>query len=118
MKVYKLNFQLHNQKTNILQSICHRDIKPSNILIFNKGGNPLYKVADLGSIKTLKKRAEQTLTSIKGTPSFLPQEVAYENIDNNINFKSVDIYSLGLVLLLVSSIPNVKENEIFNQSDR
>ena len=68
--------------------IIHRDIKPDNILVANSGD---YKLSDFGIAKT----TERTMSGTRaGTPGFIAPEVYH----NEPYGKSVDIYSLGMVL--------------------
>lgn len=70
--------------------VIHRDIKDDNIFVSGKG---VYKIGDFGVSKVLKdsSRAE----SLKGTPNFLAPEVY---LGKEGYTKSVDLYSLGIVL--------------------
>ena len=68
--------------------IIHRDIKPDNILVAN---NSDYKLGDFGIAKTTEKTMAGTRA---GTPGFIAPEVYH----NQPYGKSVDIYSLGMVL--------------------
>lgn len=70
------------------EGIIHRDIKPDNILVTDSGE---FKLGDFGVAKT----AERTMTGTRtGTPNFIAPEVYH----NEPYGKSVDIYSLGIVL--------------------
>lgn len=70
--------------------VIHRDIKDDNIFVSEQGE---YKIGDFGVSKVLKdsSRAE----SLKGTPNFLAPEVY---LGKEGYTKSVDLYSLGIVL--------------------
>ena len=69
--------------------IIHRDIKPDNIFV-NEFGN--YKLGDFGIARNLEKTT--TGLSQKGTFNYIAPEV-YKGDRYN---KSVDVYSLGIVL--------------------
>ena len=70
------------------KDIIHRDIKPDNILVSDSGD---FKLGDFGVAKT----AERTMAGTRtGTPNFTAPEVYH----NEPYGKSVDIYSLGMVL--------------------
>ena len=70
------------------KDIIHRDIKPDNILVSDSGD---FKLGDFGVAKT----AERTMAGTRtGTPNFTAPEVYH----NQPYGKSVDIYSLGMVL--------------------
>ena len=78
------------------QSVVHRDIKPENILITSKGQ---VKVADLGLAKILEDETSMTLTGTgMGSPHFMAPEQAEDacHVDHR-----VDIYSLGITLLML-----------------
>ena len=70
--------------------VIHRDIKDDNIFVSNKGE---YKIGDFGVSKILKDSSKAE--SLKGTPNFLAPEVYLGKEDYT---KSVDLYSLGIVL--------------------
>lgn len=70
--------------------VIHRDIKEANIFVSGKGE---FKIGDFGVSKMLKNgsRAE----SVKGSPDYLAPEVY---LGKEGYTKSVDLYSLGIVL--------------------
>lgn len=70
--------------------VIHRDIKDDNIFISDKGE---YKIGDFGVSKVLKDSSKAE--SLKGTPNFLAPEVY---LGKESYTKSVDLYSLGIVL--------------------
>ena len=70
--------------------VIHRDIKDDNIFISEKGE---YKIGDFGVSKVLKDSSKAE--SLKGTPNFLAPEVY---LGKESYTKSVDLYSLGIVL--------------------
>lgn len=70
--------------------VIHRDIKDDNIFVSEKGE---YKIGDFGVSKVLKDSSKAE--SLKGTPNFLAPEVY---LGKEGYTKSVDLYSLGIVL--------------------
>lgn len=70
--------------------VIHRDIKDDNIFVSDKGE---YKIGDFGVSKMLKDSPKAE--SLKGTPNFLAPEVFFGKESYT---KSVDLYSLGIVL--------------------
>ena len=70
--------------------IIHRDIKDDNIFVSDQGE---YKIGDFGVSKVLKDGSKAE--SLKGTPNFLAPEVY---LGKSGYTKSVDLYSLGVVL--------------------
>lgn len=70
--------------------VIHRDIKDDNIFVSEKGE---YKIGDFGVSKILKDSSKAE--SLKGTPNFLAPEVY---LGKESYTKSVDLYSLGIVL--------------------
>lgn len=72
------------------RGVIHRDIKDDNIFVSDKGE---YKIGDFGVSKVLKDSSKAE--SLKGTPNFLAPEVY---LGKEGYTKSVDLYSLGIVL--------------------
>lgn len=70
--------------------VIHRDIKDDNIFVSDKSE---YKIGDFGVSKVLKDSSKAE--SLKGTPNFLAPEVY---LGKEGYTKSVDLYSLGIVL--------------------
>ncbi len=70
--------------------VIHRDIKDDNIFVSSNGE---YKIGDFGVSKVLKNSSKAE--SMKGTPNFLAPEVY---LGKESYTKSVDLYSLGIVL--------------------
>ncbi len=70
------------------RAFIHRDIKPGNILVNDVGE---HKLTDFGIARTLD---HTTAVTGVGTPGYMSPEV-YTGADAN---KTVDIYSLGLVM--------------------
>ncbi|MCM1544170.1 MAG: protein kinase [Ruminococcus sp.] len=70
--------------------VIHRDIKDDNIFVSDNGE---YKIGDFGVSKILKDSSKAE--SLKGTPNFLAPEVY---LGKESYTKSVDLYSLGIVL--------------------
>lgn len=70
--------------------VIHRDIKDDNIFVSDKSE---YKIGDFGVSKALKDSSKAE--SLKGTPNFLAPEVY---LGKESYTKSVDLYSLGIVL--------------------
>lgn len=77
------------------KEIIHRDIKPDNIFV-NKDGN--YKLGDFGISKSLPDLSHGYAGTGIGTFAYLPAE----QLKGKYN-KTVDIYSLGLVLYELSN---------------
>ena len=70
-------------------NIIHRDVKPDNIFVNKKG---IYKLGDFGIAKHIEKTVSNM--SKKGTENYMAPEL-YKNEKGN---KTVDIYSLGIML--------------------
>jgi len=94
------------------ENIIHRDIKPGNILIQKKSG--IFKLGDFG----IAKKLENTTGGLsqKFTPKYMaPEKSRRQNYD-----KSVDIYSLGIVLYELLNdrrIPFQQNRQINSYSD-
>jgi len=75
--------------------IIHRDIKPANILISTMGD---VKVVDFGIAKAdFEDREAFTFTMVKGSQGFDAPERLHDVLDS----PAVDVYSLGLTLVLL-----------------
>lgn len=81
---------LHGLQCCHNNGIIHRDIKDDNIFVSE---NTEYKIGDFGVSKILKDSSKAK--SLKGTPNFLAPEVY---LGKESYTKSVDLYSLGIVL--------------------
>lgn len=81
---------LHGLQSCHDNGVIHRDIKDDNIFVSDKGE---YKIGDFGVSKVLKDSSKAE--SLKGTPNFLAPEVY---LGKEGYTKSVDLYSLGIVL--------------------
>ena len=93
------------------ENIVHRDIKPDNILVSPSGK---YMLTDFGIAKTL---VEETTMTAVGTGWYMAPEVARYTKAN----KTVDLYSLGLVmyeLLNNNRLPFLKTEGIVGALDR
>lgn len=81
---------LHGLQSCHNNGVIHRDIKDDNIFVSE---NNEYKIGDFGVSKILKDSSKAE--SLKGTPNFLAPEVY---LGKGSYTKSVDLYSLGIVL--------------------
>ena len=93
------------------KGIVHRDLKPANVLVDSSEN---LKVADVGLAKTFYKeksinskvgRGNSTylefMTSAAGTPLYMAPEMW-----SNRYKRSCDVFSLGLVFVMISECPN------------
>ena len=71
------------------KDVLHRDIKPENIFVNSKG---VYKLGDFGTAKKIDSSVSNL--SKKGTENYMAPEL-FKNEKGN---KTIDIYSLGIVL--------------------
>ena len=95
--------------------IVHRDLKPENILLITKGENSKIKLADFGVSKILG--PNEQCTESFGTISYVAPEVLQSKPYN----KSVDLWSVGVIIYLLLSgfLPFDDENsesEIIKQT--
>lgn len=80
--------QLHSN------DLVHRDLKPGNVLLQNRGGKPVPKVGDFGSVARLPD-ANGAVTASRHTMLYVPPE-GWE-VPSTFNRRS-DLYQVGLVL--------------------
>eukprot|EP01105_Mastigella_eilhardi_P002169 TRINITY_DN1261_c0_g1_i1.p1 TRINITY_DN1261_c0_g1~~TRINITY_DN1261_c0_g1_i1.p1 ORF type:complete len:803 (-),score=219.24 TRINITY_DN1261_c0_g1_i1:422-2830(-) len=78
------------------RKIAHRDLKPANILLSTKDENAQVKLCDFGFARTYNDDNQQLpiMQSELGSPLYEAPEIRYRNYG-----PSVDLWSLGLVLL-------------------
>ena len=93
--------------------VVHRDLKPANILIDQRSGKDIPRVADFGIAK-LKVDGAPGLTrdgSLLGTPSYMSPEQLRGDLDR-IDHRT-DIYALGAILyqLATGSLPHGEASE-------
>jgi len=75
--------------------VVHRDIKPENLLLTDKSGFPLVKLADFSLAEVY---LDKKLTLQCGTPGFIAPEIFNENVPYD---ETVDIFSLGITLFML-----------------
>ena len=85
---------MHNQKP----SIIHRDIKLENIMMKREGSEDVVKLADFGLSKICD---GQMMTANRGSAYFMAPEVFSESDDFSEYNSSIDVFSLGLVYLVL-----------------
>ncbi|CAG8792589.1 5996_t:CDS:2, partial [Dentiscutata erythropus] len=81
---------------NLIEQIAHRDLKPENLLFSDKSEFSTLKITDFGLSKILKHHDDILMTAC-GTPGYVAPEVLTQNGYG----KSVDIWSIGVILYTV-----------------
>jgi len=81
------------------QGIAHRDLKPENLLSSGDNENEIIKVADFGLSKNF---SEDKLQTSCGSPTYVAPEV----LNSDSYDKSVDMWSIGVIIyILLSGYP-------------
>lgn len=97
-----------------MNNIAHFDIKPENVLFIKM--NESYILADFGiSEEIILNNSQEIITTMKGTGFYMSPKMkkAYSNnqkICSHNPFKS-DLYSLGLILLELTTVSAVNEEQ-------
>jgi calcium/calmodulin-dependent protein kinase I len=91
------------------QGIVHRDLKPENILLTDDTDNATIKIADFGFARPVA----AGLSTACGTPGYVAPEI----INGRPYGKSVDIWSLGVIIyILLCGYPpfyNTNQSQLF-----
>lgn len=89
-----------------LHDIVHRDLKPHNILLSNKDGETVLKIADFGFARFLK--PADLAETLCGSPMYMAPEIQFrQRYSNNVDMWSVGVMLYELVCLK-SPFPSVK----------
>jgi serine/threonine protein kinase len=106
------------------QNVVHRDLKPENILVVGRDRNVMsLKVADFGLAWKNIKSGEHCQTFC-GTPHYLSPEVinTFQLRQDGVNGqtvmygKSVDVWSLGVILyVMLSGVPPFEDEGLYDQ---
>ncbi|VUC27891.1 unnamed protein product [Clonostachys rosea] len=92
----------HDISLQVLDALClmheqgfsHRDLKPANILIKHQPPNPWWiKLGDFGISKRCGEMSQ--LTTIGGTPSFMPPELRFHSTRISTRPFAADMWSYG-----------------------
>ena len=84
------------------QTITHRDLKLENYLVKMMEHKPVIKLSDFGLSKVLEETSSSSMTANRGTALYrAPEQFREENY-----CEKVDIFSLGLVILVISEFGN------------
>ena len=75
------------------KDIVHRDLKPENILLKDKSDDAAIKIADFGFARYVKEGCRTAC----GTPGYVAPEI----ITGKLYGKSVDVWSLGIIIYIL-----------------
>lgn len=89
------------------QSIIHLDIKPENFVFTDTNRNDL-RIIDFGSsqIYNFENKNELHISEIIGTPFYISPEYYW----NNIITYNTDVWSLGIIMLILETGQNIFNN--------
>lgn len=78
------------------QGVVHRDLKPSNVLVFERGEERAFKVADFGLSHAIDEEVEDSRKNVRGTPAYMaPEQITNEVRDHG---PWTDLYALGCLV--------------------
>jgi len=77
------------------QGVVHRDLKPENLLLSTADDNAEVKIADFGLAKLLNENTQ--MTTACGTPGYVAPEI----LSGTQYDKSVDMWSLGVIMYIL-----------------
>lgn len=74
--------------------IAHRDLKPENLLYATKDPGSIVKISDFGLARFIN---NEVMTTMCGTPGYVAPEI----INGSGYDKSIDYWSLGVILYIM-----------------
>lgn len=87
-----LAFLHHSDHANQRDPVIHGDVTPHNLLIGRRDGS--VKLSDFGVAKALGRTGAETITRVRGKPTYMsPEQLQEEKVSAR-----TDLFSLGLVL--------------------
>ncbi|RHZ54981.1 hypothetical protein Glove_421g2 [Diversispora epigaea] len=109
-RIWLLNSFIRGLKVIHSKGFVHRDLHPGNLMITEAHSNSKYKFIRLGDLG-LCRLANETISS--GTYGVLPF-IAPEVFDKNLCTQASDIYSVGMIMWIISTGKKPFANRAYN----
>ncbi|RHZ72864.1 hypothetical protein Glove_236g7 [Diversispora epigaea] len=109
-RIWLLNSFIRGLKVIHSKGFVHRDLHPGNLMITEAHSNSKYKFIRLGDLGLCKLANETTSSRTYGVLPYIAPEV----FDKNLSTQASDIYSVGIIMWIISTGKKPFSNRAYN----